>query len=38
MPLAEKVRRADYVIDNSRSPEAVEQAVRELFTRLMQSP
>ena len=37
MPLAEKVRRSDYVIDNSQGPEAAEQAVRELFTRLREA-
>ncbi|MDY0269266.1 dephospho-CoA kinase [Trichloromonas sp.] len=37
MPLAEKVRRADYVIDNSGDSEAAEQAVRALFTRLREA-
>jgi dephospho-CoA kinase len=34
MPLAEKVRRADYVIDNSHGPEHTEAQVRALFSRL----
>lgn len=38
LPLAEKVRRADFVIDNSGSEEATARQVRELFTRLTVPP
>jgi dephospho-CoA kinase len=37
MPQEEKVARADYVIDNSGSPEETEAQVRNLFRRLMHS-
>jgi dephospho-CoA kinase len=37
MPQEEKVARADYVIDNSGSPEETEAQVRELFRRLTHS-
>jgi dephospho-CoA kinase len=37
MPQVEKVARADYVIDNSGSPEETEAQVRNLFRRLTHS-
>lgn len=38
LPLAEKVRRVDFVIDNSGPEEATARQVRELFTRLTVPP
>ena len=35
MPLDEKARMADYVIDNSGSPEETERQVREVWRRIV---
>lgn len=36
LPLAEKVRRADFVIDNSGQPGGLEEQVREVWRRLLE--
>jgi dephospho-CoA kinase len=38
MPQAEKVARADYVVDNSGSPEATAELVRKIFRQLVALP
>jgi dephospho-CoA kinase len=38
MPQGEKVARADYVVDNSGTPEQTARQVRELYTRLTAAP